>query len=100
MKSPAKHATREDHTKERATSQYFQKTFTENMGGLYLLSLVLTGDHQKAQCCFIAGREDSVGSNKVFNKWAHHWAKRAIIQNAIRVLQPRPEGAKNADHPS
>ena len=95
MKSLAKHATREDQTNEGATSQYFRQLFTQDMDNLYLLSLVLTGDHQKAQRCLIAGLEDS-SSNKVFKEWAHLWAKRAIIQNAISALRPRPERASSS----
>jgi len=39
---------------------------------------------------FVAGVEESVGANGVFRDWAQAWAKRAIVKNAIRALQPRP----------
>jgi hypothetical protein len=26
----------------------------------------------------------------VFKEWAHSWARRTIIQNAVRVINPRP----------
>jgi hypothetical protein len=31
-----------------------------------------------------------VTGNPVFREWAHSWAKRTIIQNAIEELKPRP----------
>ena len=57
---------------------------------LYRLSLLLTGDHEGAEQCFVAGLEDSVNTNRVFKEWARTWAKRTILQNAIGVLKPRP----------
>ena len=74
------------------TSEYFRKVFTEDMDDLYQLSFLLTGgDHQKAEQCFIAGLEDSVKTNGVFKEWARTWAKRTVIENAIRALEPRPQ---------
>lgn len=73
-----------------AAVEDFCSVFMKNMDRLYLLSLLLTGDHEKAEQTFVAGLEDSVEANTVFRHWAHSWAKRAIIQNAIRALQPRP----------
>ena len=31
-----------------------------------------------------------MNSNAVFKGWAHSWARRAIIQNAVRLINPRP----------
>jgi DNA-directed RNA polymerase specialized sigma24 family protein len=57
---------------------------------LYQLSFLLTADHQKTEQCFVASLEDAVKENRVFKDWARSWAKRTIIQNAIRELKPRP----------
>ena len=73
-----------------ATCQDFLKIFDEDMQGLYQLSFLLTGDHQKGERCFVAGMEDCAKENRVFREWARTWAKRVIVQNAIRELQPRP----------
>jgi DNA-directed RNA polymerase specialized sigma24 family protein len=73
-----------------ATHEDFIKVFHEDMNGLYQLSFLLTGDHEKAEKCFVAGIEDSVRENRVFREWARSWAKRVIIENAIRQLKPRP----------
>ena len=73
-----------------ATCQDFLRVFDEDMQELYQLSFLLTGDHQKGEKCFVAGMEDCAKENRVFREWAHTWAKRVIVQNAIRELQPRP----------
>lgn len=38
-----------------ATREEFLKIFEEDMNGLYQLSFLLTGDHQKGERCFVAG---------------------------------------------
>src|SRR6267378_2461648 len=85
---------------EYATSEDFRKLFTEDMTGLYLLSLLLTANHEKAEQCFVAGVEDSVEGNPVFKEWARSWAKRAIIQNAVRVINPRPAEGSGRSRPA
>lgn len=72
------------------TRDDFGQLFTENMDSLYFLALLLTGDHEKAEQCFVAGLEDSLRSNRVFAGWAHLWAKQAVIKNAVCLLQPHP----------
>ena len=76
-----------------ATCQDFLKIFDEDMHGLYQLSFLLTGDHEKGEKCFVAGVEDCAKENRVFRDWARTWAKRVIVQNAIRELQPRPSNS-------
>jgi hypothetical protein len=73
-----------------ASSTDFCQIFDEDMKGLYLLSFLLTADREKAEQCFVSGLEDAVNGNPVFKKWAGSWARRAIIQNAVRVINPRP----------
>ena len=69
----------------------FCRIFAEDMNGLYLLSFLLTANRVKAEQCFVSGLEDSVGANRVFKEWARSWTRRAIIQNAIRMMQPTRE---------
>jgi DNA-directed RNA polymerase specialized sigma24 family protein len=73
-----------------ATAEDFCGVFAEGMDELYQLSFLLIADHHKAEQCFVAGLEDSITEKHVFKQWARPWAKRAIIQNAIRELKPRP----------
>jgi hypothetical protein len=68
----------------------FCRIFYEEIDSLYLLSLLLTADREKAELCFVCGLEDSVNGNPVFKEWARSWARRTIIQKAVRVINPRP----------
>ncbi|SRR6266404_2246137 len=74
-----------------ATMSDFCKLFMDEMDSLYQLSFLLTGDHEKAEQCFVAGLEDSVKQNLVFKQWARAWAKRMIVVNAVRMIAPRPD---------
>ena len=73
-----------------ATGDDFLKIFSEDLNGLYQLSFLLTGDHQKGERCFVAGIEDCAKENRVFREWARAWAKRVVVGKAIRELNPRP----------
>ncbi len=73
-----------------ASSDDFRKVFDEHMNSLYLLAFLLTADEGKAEQCFVSGLEDAVEGNPVFKEWAHSWARRAVILNAVRVISPRP----------
>jgi len=76
---------------EYATSADFRQIFDKDMSSLYLLSLLLTGDHKKAEECFVAGLENAVNRNRVFKDWARGWARRVIIQNALRIVDSHPK---------
>jgi len=81
-----------------ATPSDFCRIFMEDMDGLYLLSLLLTADHDKAEQCFVVGLEDCVQGNPVFEEWAHSWSRRTIIKNAIRMInqaRSTPETTSN-----
>jgi DNA-directed RNA polymerase specialized sigma24 family protein len=71
-----------------ASSADFERIFTEDMTGLYLLSLLLTGDRDKAEECFVAGVGETTRANRVFKEFARSWARRTIIQSAIRLAGP------------
>jgi DNA-directed RNA polymerase specialized sigma24 family protein len=75
-----------------ATEADFCRIFRSDMNRLYLLSLLLTGDHATAEKCFVSGLEDSAKGSPVFKEWAQSWARRTIIRNAIQWIQPRPTG--------
>ena len=72
-----------------ATREAFLKIFDQDLNGLYQLSFLLTGNHQKGERCFVSGIEDCAKENRVFREWARAWAKRVIAENAIRELNPR-----------
>jgi DNA-directed RNA polymerase specialized sigma24 family protein len=75
-----------------ASSGDFCRIFCEETDSLYRLSFLLTADRDKAQQCFVSGLEDSLKGSRVFKEWARSWARRALIQNAVRVINPRPMG--------
>ncbi len=72
-----------------ASCKDFRRIVAEDLHSLYQLVFLLTGDHQKAERCFVAGLEDCVKESRVFREWARTWAKRVIVQNAIRELHPQ-----------
>src|SRR5258708_8079966 len=85
--------------KAYAVAGDFCRIFAEEMNGLYQLSLWLTADQGKAEQCFVSGLDDCAGANRVFKEWARSWARRTIIQNAIRTIQPaRERSAPLPDH--
>jgi DNA-directed RNA polymerase specialized sigma24 family protein len=68
----------------------FCHIFNEETRELYLLSFLLTANREEAEQCFISGLDDSVSGNSVFKEWARSWARRTIIQCAVRVVNPKP----------
>jgi DNA-directed RNA polymerase specialized sigma24 family protein len=85
-----------DVTLAYATRADFQRIFTEDIGSLHLLALLLTADLQKAEQVFVAGLEESIRGNPVFKQWARSWSKRVIIRNAIKLVAPSPAGQENS----
>jgi len=79
-----------------AVAKDFCRIFEQDMNRLYLLSLLLTADHTKAQQCFVGGLQDSSRSQRVFQEWAHSWARRMVIQSAIQLMYPRAAGSDAA----
>ena len=86
----AKDQIHEANASRYTTSDDFCRVFSEELYGLYQLSFLLTGDHEKAERCFFAGLEDCCRANHVFRDWALSWAKCTISRHAIRELRPRP----------
>ena len=83
-------------TTEYAASADFCGVFQEDLSDLYLLSLLLTGDRETVEECFVSSLENCVKTNHVFKEWARSWAKRSIVQNAIRLLRPNPANVRVA----
>jgi hypothetical protein len=94
MNLPCKSQTDTHKANEYAMSEDFCRLFKEDAEELYLLSYMLMADHEKAERCFVGGLEDSVNGNSVYKQWARSWARRQIIQCAIRTIAP---GFQHAD---
>ena len=69
----------------------FCDVFLSNVNRLYLLAYLLTGHHDMADRCFVAGLDDCIYGSSVFKAWVKSWARRAIIKNAILMISPEPE---------
>jgi hypothetical protein len=83
-----------------ATDEDFLRIFDVDLNPLYQLSFLLAGDHQKGERCFVAGIEECAKENRVFREWARAWARRVIVENAIRELKPRPSRSNSPSVPS
>jgi hypothetical protein len=81
---------REEEANRYASREDFRKIFREDLDGLYQFAFLLTCDPAKAERCLVSGLEDCVSGNRVFREWVRSWAKRTIVQNAIRESKPRP----------
>lgn len=75
-------------TEDYAMPADFCRTFGDHADSLYTLSLLLTADYRQADQCVISGLEDCLQGSPVFRDWAHSWARRTVIKNAIRMISP------------
>ena len=96
MTEQAHNGTHGNSLNRYATCKDFLKIFDDDLHGLYQLSFLLAGNHQKAERCVVAGIESCVKANWVFREWARAWAKRMIVENAIRELNPRRQGSNSS----
>jgi hypothetical protein len=91
------HRSAEETERSYATSEDFRKLFKEETQSLYLLSFLLTANHEKAEKCFVEGLDDCIEGNPVFHTWAHSWARRIIIHNALRMIAPDSHSRKKEE---
>jgi hypothetical protein len=89
------HRVAADTASQCATCEDFKRLFTEDVHGLHLLSFLLTADQEKAERCFVAGLDACVDVDSVFKEWAHPWAKRMIVRNAVQMIAPQPGAARS-----
>ena len=85
---------REQQATQNASGEDVYKILSEDLNSLYQLSFLLTRDHETAERCFVASLANPDRGNRAFHQWAHAWAKRIIIENAIRELKPQPRLAR------
>jgi|ERR1700733_2405604 hypothetical protein len=72
-----------------ATAEDLSKVLAGDPNHLYLLTFLLTVNHEKAEQCFVVGLNDCGDGNAVFQEWAGEWARRVIVRNAIRIVEPQ-----------
>jgi hypothetical protein len=78
-----------------ATAVDFFRTLTEELHSLYLLSLLLTADDDKAEKCVVSAIGECGEGVGVFMEWASSWARRAVFKQAIQMIRPVPEHPEN-----
>jgi DNA-directed RNA polymerase specialized sigma24 family protein len=66
----------------------FCRIFADDIDDLYVLALLLTGHPARAEECVLSALDDCYKASGVFKDWARKWARRAIVLNAIRLVQP------------
>jgi hypothetical protein len=71
----------------------FLRTFNEELHSLYLLSFLLTADHDKAEQCLVSAMGEYVEGIGVFMDWARSWTRTAVVKHAIQMIKPAPEHA-------
>jgi hypothetical protein len=71
---------------QRTTNTEFCQLFAKELKGLYFLSLLLTANPELAEECVLSSLDDCLHGVAVASDWAHSWAKRAVIKNAIRLV--------------
>src|ERR1700677_2358606 len=77
-----------------ATAASFIEIYNEEMHSLFLLSILLTADLQKADQCFVGALEEGLDGIDVFIDRARLWAGRAIINLAVKLVKRLPEQPK------
>jgi hypothetical protein len=75
------------------TATDFLRTFNEEMHSLYLLSFLLTADHDKAEQCLVPAIGECMEGIGVFMDWERSWTRNAVLKHAIRMIMPAPEHA-------
>src|SRR6202161_977380 len=69
----------------------FFGTFNKEMHSLYLLSFLLTADHDKAEQCLVSAMGECVEGIGVFMDGACSWTRAAVLKHAIQMIKPVPE---------
>jgi hypothetical protein len=80
----------EERTPYPTVTDFF-KTFNEEMHSLYLLSFLLTADHDRAEECLVSAIGECAEGVGVFMDWARSWTRGAVIKHAIEMIMPAPE---------
>jgi hypothetical protein len=65
----------------------FLESFNEEMSSLYLLSFLLTADHDRAEQCLVSAMWECVEGSGVFMGCT----RGAVIEHAIQMIMPAPE---------
>jgi hypothetical protein len=81
-----------DFRSDYASPGDFCRVLEQDMKPLYLLSFLLTANHQKAAQCFATTAAQVLEEPTIFNEWTQSWIKRCLIKNAIGIVFPASVG--------
>jgi hypothetical protein len=73
-----------------STAADFVELYNEEMRSLFLLSILLTADAERAEQCFVGALEECLNGFGVSIEWADLWARRVILKHAIMLVKPVP----------
>jgi DNA-directed RNA polymerase specialized sigma24 family protein len=77
------HRPNSNKSRRYATNDDFQQLFTTEINDLFRLSLQLAADPEKAKHCLVLAMKDCFGTDTICKDFAHVWARRMVIRNAI-----------------
>jgi hypothetical protein len=80
----------ESATRDPIVTDFF-RSFDEEMHSLYLLSFLLTADHDKAEQCLVSAMGECVEGAGAFMDGARSSTRRAVLKCAIQMIMPAPE---------
>jgi hypothetical protein len=81
---------------EYASEQDFCKIFNTEMQSFYVLALMLTANHAEAEQVFVAALNDCLSTTGTFKPWSASRSRLAVIQRAIKNMEPALTGSKGA----
>lgn len=70
------------------------RSFDEEMRSLYLLSFLLTADHDRAERCLVSAIGEC-GEAFGVRDWERLWNRRMLFKHAIQMIMPAPEHTDN-----
>jgi DNA-directed RNA polymerase specialized sigma24 family protein len=73
-------------TRSYASDDDFHQLFATAINDLFRLSLQLTVDAEKAEHCLTLAKNDCLTTNTICKDFAHVWARRMVIRNAIDLV--------------
>jgi DNA-directed RNA polymerase specialized sigma24 family protein len=85
------------HARLHASPDDFCAIFERDMGELYSLAFLLTGNSTTAEQCLLDALQDCRTASDVFPEWVRPWSRRAVIKRAMQRVHPRPSDVREQE---